>query len=820
MREGIVEVVEQLLALHGGELRVGRAVVPRQRRHLLLLDEGARRAHRVALHHRQRHLLPVRTHLMPHVPAVGRRPGPLVLVPVLRPQPHLVEAAHGAEPLEEVVRRLRREQEHVVAPLLHQLLEGAYEVVLGGVAHLLLGPDHEVHVHEDQPHLARAVCRVHLSGLECVGGHLLVRRLDQPHPARRPALHVLPHVPHHVPQHLHVNEDGLHPPQHRVVPAPRQLLPVQVRPLVRRLSEALYDSAREVLIAPGVRPHDPRDNPAAGRELGEHELPLAPPHLCGEDVLEGDEAEAVPHGRIDERVRRREERAPRREGQLLLQQQHRVRVHLIDARGEGLDLLHVVHVHQLPPAVVERNRNLDEEGVVAVLGEEGEHALQRLELEGEARERLHVVVADEDDRLAEALEARAPRRLLLHHPVLPQPHRQRVRVDPHVRRPHVHVVPVEHQVQHPPPRRLVFEAEQGGARGQEVPRVRVAVELDAVRVEQRPKDLLADGEGAENLGGGEGRVEEEADVGRARTRPYERGGEHELEVEDEYAVAVVEVVHHRLHVLHVHRVVELPLGARRGGGGVGGGGRGVAAEGDGHVVRGGVHKVEHRLQHLVAEVLELRRDPGGEEHGYAVELGAQLLRQRLLLRGVHLDAEAPHVPHLASAAQLAEVLDDVEPVPRHAPHHPVLLRAGGVHAAHLLVRQERQPLELQPPRLGAAGGDEGQAVRHDVDGVRGLDLGRGVQAVQPRHLALALPCTHVPSPNRHQVLVEEARALHVKVAVLEHDVHALGREHAVRDPLPPHVAICLQNHVLVLDPLARRNHMRAGPHGVDGGVRG
>ncbi len=31
---------------------------------------------------------------------------------------------------------------------------------------------------------------------------------------------------------------------------------------------------------------------------------------------------------------------------------------LVDAGGEGLDLLHVVHVHQLPPAVVERNRHL------------------------------------------------------------------------------------------------------------------------------------------------------------------------------------------------------------------------------------------------------------------------------------------------------------------------------------------------------------------------------------------------------------------------------------------------------------------------------
>jgi hypothetical protein len=31
---------------------------------------------------------------------------------------------------------------------------------------------------------------------------------------------------------------------------------------------------------------------------------------------------------------------------------------LVDALGEGLDLLPVVHVHQLPPAVVERDRHL------------------------------------------------------------------------------------------------------------------------------------------------------------------------------------------------------------------------------------------------------------------------------------------------------------------------------------------------------------------------------------------------------------------------------------------------------------------------------
>jgi hypothetical protein len=51
-------------------------------------------------------------------------------------------------------------------------------------------------------------------------------------------------------------------------------------------------------------------------------------YLGGEDVLEGDEAEAVPHGGVDQRVGRGEERAARREGQLLVQQQHRRGVHL------------------------------------------------------------------------------------------------------------------------------------------------------------------------------------------------------------------------------------------------------------------------------------------------------------------------------------------------------------------------------------------------------------------------------------------------------------------------------------------------------------
>ena len=41
-----------------------------------------------------------------------------------------------------------------------------------------------------------------------------------------------------------------------------------------------------------------------------------------------------------------------------------------------------------------------------------------------------------------------------------------------------------------------------------------------------PEDLLADGEGAEDLGGGEGRVEEEADVGRPRPRPCTHARTH------------------------------------------------------------------------------------------------------------------------------------------------------------------------------------------------------------------------------------------------------------------------------------------------------
>eukprot|EP00961_Rhodomonas_salina_P291055 3931662-Rhodomonas_salina.1 len=54
---GVLEVVEELFALDGTELGVGGAEVPRDRRHLVALDEGACRALRVRLHHQRADLL-------------------------------------------------------------------------------------------------------------------------------------------------------------------------------------------------------------------------------------------------------------------------------------------------------------------------------------------------------------------------------------------------------------------------------------------------------------------------------------------------------------------------------------------------------------------------------------------------------------------------------------------------------------------------------------------------------------------------------------------------------------------------------------------
>ncbi|WVZ78137.1 hypothetical protein U9M48_025898 [Paspalum notatum var. saurae] len=99
-------------------------------------------------------------------------------------------------------------------------------------------------------------------------------------------------------------------------------------------------------------------------------------------------------------------------------------------------------------------------------------------------------------------------------------------------------------------------AQEARAAGEEVARVVEGVEADEVRAEEAPEEVVADGDGAEDLAGGEGRVEEEADAG-ARALAAQEGGQHpEVVVVDDDEVAVVRVRGEHLE----HAVREPPVG--------------------------------------------------------------------------------------------------------------------------------------------------------------------------------------------------------------------------------------------------------------------
>mmetsp|Transcript_4277 Transcript_4277/g.10116 ORF Transcript_4277/g.10116 Transcript_4277/m.10116 type:complete len:209 (+) Transcript_4277:716-1342(+) len=208
--------------------------------------------------------------MLPLVPSVPRRPRPLVVVPVLGGEPQLVDALHSLQHVEKVFGGVGGEKEHAVALLLQEKFDAPERLLpddVAAVLHLLLGGAEEVHVEEDEAGLAGGVGGVDLARAEDVARDLLVGALDQPDAAARRPRNVLPHLHHVRADPLHVLQDVLSPPQHRVVLAPRQLLRVPVLPLVLGLAEALDDGAREVLLAPRVRADHARNHLAARREL-------------------------------------------------------------------------------------------------------------------------------------------------------------------------------------------------------------------------------------------------------------------------------------------------------------------------------------------------------------------------------------------------------------------------------------------------------------------------------------------------------------------------------------------------------------------------
>jgi len=107
----------------------------------------------------------------------------------------------------------------------------------------------------------------------------------------------------------------------------------------------------------------------------------------------------------------------------------------------------------------------------------------------------------------------------------------------------------------PAPATAAGDAKVARAAGNEVARVISVLEADEVRVEKASKEIVADGDGAEDLRGGERRVKEEPDTG-AWALVAEEGGEHQgVVVVDDDKVAAVQGQHldDTISQLHVHR---------------------------------------------------------------------------------------------------------------------------------------------------------------------------------------------------------------------------------------------------------------------------
>ena len=81
-----------------------------------------------------------------------------------------------------------------------------------------------------------------------------------------------------------------------------------------------------------------------------------------------------------------------------------------------------------------------------------------------------------------------------------------------------------------PPLELVREPEHPAAAGEEVARVVEGVEADEVGVEQGAQKLLAHGERLVDLGRGERRVQEEAELDAVESLAQEGGEHHEVVV--------------------------------------------------------------------------------------------------------------------------------------------------------------------------------------------------------------------------------------------------------------------------------------------------
>mmetsp|Transcript_35719 Transcript_35719/g.77731 ORF Transcript_35719/g.77731 Transcript_35719/m.77731 type:complete len:263 (-) Transcript_35719:214-1002(-) len=212
-----------------------------------------------------------------------------------------------------------------------------------------------------------------------------------------------------------------------------------------------------------------------------------------------------------------------------------------------------------------------------------------------------------------------------------------------------------------------------------MPRVVKALEPDQIRREEGPQELLALGEGAEDLRGGEGRVQEHADFHLVRALPKQRRQHQQMVVmhPDEVLLRPQELhqlVDEQPVPFHVGRPVVLLESPRRG-------------------RRQRQQVVQQRPQRLLAKVvvvLLLQLFP--EKDGHVVEPFLQLGRDGVLVVWVDLLGEAAHVDDLEVPLDLARarlhqqrVLVDLEVPPA---------RLAGVAARRLLLRHRQRQFHL------------------------------------------------------------------------------------------------------------------------------
>ena len=319
-----------------------------------------------------------------------------------------------------------------------------------------------------------------------------------------------------------------------------------IHPLLRRHVEGLVEGIGNLGYLPGVDVEGAANDAGAARELRQDAKAaegavvegrlalLAEGILVGDCELERDQVEAVADWDDHGNVGRAEE------GHALLQLHLALGALLeLDRTGPGaVDVLHHGRHLRLGPEVVVPaleggDSDLNENDLPHPLGAAGEEALEPKKLKGDALEALHAVDGAEDDLAAELVpdgEGPLQRRGVLKD--LVQDRGLDACVDGGDG--DVPAVGVDGEVvppgvvgDHP-----VVEPQEAPAAGEEVAGVLEEMEPHLIGVEHAPEKVLAAPDRAEDLGGGEGRVQEEADLGHGDPPGEEAGEDEQVEAVD------------------------------------------------------------------------------------------------------------------------------------------------------------------------------------------------------------------------------------------------------------------------------------------------